>query len=260
MSETTRRLPLGMTTVFQDLLLLTYSVSPDRLAELLPPCIHPYLREGRGFVSIVVANIRGMRPKPLPEFLGTNYYQVVYRAVVRLEDAEGQGRPGVFFLRSDGNDSMMSFFGNRLTEFRFHYFNTGAVAWFEREAELLVTVETVDGQGDLVAHLRREGPADQFPPAEGFASVEEEKETLIQLFHAFAYDEQHDQVFDLEIERGEWHMERLRLLDRFSAFFEETPFRCCDARPLSHVYIRDCRYVWKPMVALPAADLHRRRT
>ena len=45
-------------------------------------------------------------------------------------------------------------------------------------------------------------------------------------------------------------MRRLRLEDHFSAFFEETPFS--DARPVSHVYIEECRYVWKPMVAVPA--------
>jgi len=84
--------------------------------------------------SFVLGNLWGMRLGPLPEFLGTNYYQIVYRAVVRLYDKAGNERPGVFFLRSDSNDAVMSYFGNRLTEFRFHYFHMGAIALFSPQA------------------------------------------------------------------------------------------------------------------------------
>lgn len=246
-------LPFAMRTVFQDLLLLTFAVGPDALAALLPPPVHPYVRDNTSYVSIVVGNMRGMRPGPVPEFLGTNYYQIVYRAVVYLKGRDGSEQPGVFFLRSDGNDPAMSYFGNRFTEFRFHYFRTGAIAMFKRENDLLISVESEDKGGDLVAHLTDLGPAGALPPAEGFANIADEKETLVQLFHAYAHDPDRGIVYNLQIERGEWDLRRLRLEDHFSAFFEETPFR--DARPVSHVYIEECRYVWKPMVAIPAGLL-----
>jgi hypothetical protein len=258
MSEPARRLPFAMRTVFQDLLMLTYAVQPDRLAALLPPWVHPYVRDGKSYISIIVGNMRGMRPGALPEFLGTNYYQIVYRAVVRLFDAEGRERPGVFFLRSDSNDPVMSYFGNLLTEFRFHHFHTGAIGLFQRGEEMLVTVQTQDGGGDLVMHLRDDGEAGRWPPAEGFADVSEEKQLLVELFHAFAHDAERDVVYDLEIERGEWHLSRLQLLDGFSAFFEEGPFTAADARPVSHLYIRECSYVWKPMVSIATTGLRQR--
>ncbi|MBO0791469.1 MAG: DUF2071 domain-containing protein, partial [Ktedonobacteraceae bacterium] len=132
MSASINRLPITMKTTFQDVLLLTYAVPPPLLAELLPAYIHPYIHNHMSYISIVVGNMRGMRPGVLPEFLGTNYYQIVYRAVVCLRDLEGHERRGVFFLRSDSNDPVMSYFGNRLTEFRFHYFHTGAIALFQR--------------------------------------------------------------------------------------------------------------------------------
>ena len=249
----TSRLPFSMRTVFQDLLLLTFAVDPDGLAALLPPPVHPYVRDGTAYISIVVGNMRGMRPGPVPEFLGTNYYQIVYRAVVKLVEKDGKERPGVFFLRSDGNDPVMSYFGNRLTEFRFHYFRTGAIAMFRRESDLLVSVQSADRGGDLVAHLTDLGPAQSLPPAAGFTSVADEKETLVQLFHAYAHDPRLGVVYDLEIERGEWDLRRLRMEDYFSAFFEEAPFT--DARLVSGVYIGECGYVWKPMVAIPAGRL-----
>jgi hypothetical protein len=236
-----------MKTVFQDLLLLTYAVVPERLAALLPPPIHPYVRNGRSYSSIVVGNMRGMRPGIVPEFLGTNYYQIVYRAVVRPHHRAGYELPGVFFLRSDSNDPVMSYFGNRLTEFRFHYFHTGAIALFARSDDLLISVETKDKGGDLIAHARDLGPAMGLVPAEGFVSVADERETLVQLFHAYAYDPQRELIYDLEIERGEWLLHRLDLREHFAAYFMEEPFDTASAWPVSHVYTRECRYIWKPM-------------
>ncbi|MGO8951216.1 MAG: DUF2071 domain-containing protein [Ktedonobacterales bacterium] len=248
MSQTSaHRLPLTMQTVFQDLLLLTFSVAPERLASLLPPPVHAYIRNGRSYISIVVGNMRGMRPGNVPEFLGTNYYQIVYRAVVRLYHRNGQVLPGVFFLRSDSNDPVMSYFGNRLSEFRFHYFHTGAIELFARGEDLLISVETKDKGGDLVAHARDLGSAAELAPTEGFTSLADEKETLVQLFHAYAYEPDRRLIYDLEIERGDWLLHRLDLREYFSAYFMETPFDAASASPVSHVYTRQCSYIWKPM-------------
>jgi len=255
MRTSVRRLPISMKTTFQDVLLLTYAVPPPLLATQLPAAIHPYIHNGLSYISIVVGNMRGMRPGMLPEFLGTNYYQIVYRAVVCLRDLEGHERMGVFFLRSDSNDPVMSYFGNRLTEFRFHYFQTGTIALYQRNQELLVSVETADKQGDLVAYLHNQGPAEHLQPAPGFATVTEEKATLVQLFHAYAYDPARALVYDLEIERGEWSLQRLEMLDSFSVFFKEHPFPPGTTQPISHLYIQECTYIWKPMVAISVSSL-----
>jgi hypothetical protein len=164
----------------------------------------------------------------------------------------------VFFLRSDSNDPVMSFFGNHLTEFRFHYFHTGAISLIERQPDALISVQTRDKQGDLVAHLVNHGEAAALPPAPGFATVAEEKDLLVQLFHAYAYDANREIVYDLEIERGNWDIRRLELRDAFSAFFSETPFTAATASPLSHLSIQECSYIWKPMIPIDVETLQSR--
>jgi len=254
----TQRLPITMKTVFQDLVLLTFAVPPEKLASLLPDYIHPYVHQQRSYISIVVGNMRGMRLAVVPEFLGTNYYQIVYRAVVCLKDVNGVTHPGVFFLRSDSNDPVMSYFGNQLTEFRFHYFHTGAISLLKRGQEMLGSVQTKDKGGDLVAYLLNQGKAESLPPADGFDSVQQEKDLLVQLFHAYAYNPDQQVVYDLEIERGDWHLERLQMQDCFTAFFMESPFIRTEAQPFSHVYIQECSYIWKPMVSIPVEQLQSR--
>jgi uncharacterized protein YqjF (DUF2071 family) len=254
MTDDVRSLPFALKTVFQDLFLLSFAVDPDRLNALLPAPIHPLMVDGRAFVSIVVGNMRGMRPALTPEVLGFRYYQIVYRALVCLKGKDGQVRPGVFFLRSDVNNPLVGFFGNQFTEFRFQYYRTGMVNLFQRADDFLLSVETEDKGGDLVFHLKDRGDALQLPPQAGFSSVQEEKKTLVELFHAFAYDEKSGQILDLEIEREEWNLRRLECQDHFSAFFSENPFTRTQAAPDSMLYIRECHYLWKPMVRLAVED------
>ena len=248
-----RRLPLRMRTVFQDVLLPTWAVDPSTLAGLLPGVMRPWLHHGRAYVSIVIANMRGMRPAPLPEMLGSNAYQIVYRAIVTLREAADGERRGVFFLRSDCNDPVLSYFGNRMTEFRFHYFHTGAIGMYRRGDGMLVTAETADRGGDLVIHGQDRGPADRLPPAPGFRDPAEEKQSLVQLFHAYAYDPAKGLIYDMEIERGNWDVRRLEWTDGFAAFFTESPFTADTAEPASLLYIRECHYVFKPVMALDEA-------
>jgi len=35
----------------------------------------------------------------------------------------------------------------------------------------------------------------------------------------------------------------------------ERPFTANTAQPISHVYIQECSYIWKPMVAIPVDRL-----
>jgi hypothetical protein len=107
---------------------------------------------------------------------------------------------------------------------------------------------------EIGGDLGDEGPAIQLPPAESFASVAGEKETLVRLFHAFAHDDGRGLIYDLEIERGERFLRRPRLADGFSAYFEQTPFTTGEARPVLHLYI-ECSYVWRPMAAIPESGL-----
>lgn len=247
------RLTVPMRTVFQDVLLLTYSVPPEGLQALLPAPVFPWVHNRRAFISIVVANMRAMRPKGLPELIGANAYQIVYRAVVEVRPTRGDAKRGVFFLRSDCNDGLLSYIGNRMTEFRFHYFHRSAINWFARGEHLLVSAETKDKGGDLVQSLRNMGPAVE--PSPLFGSIDEEKAHLVELFNAYAYDPEREVVLDMEIERGTWELERLQLEEGFSAFFEEAPFTRSDARPVSQLAIRECAYIWNPMKEYNATDM-----
>jgi uncharacterized protein YqjF (DUF2071 family) len=130
-----------MTAVFRRCLLVNYSVAADVLAAVLPAPLEPDLRAGRGWLSVVIADLQRMRPAGIPAALGLSYRQVVYRAVVRC----GSSR-GVYFLRSDADSRFMNAGGNLLSFFRFHH---AAVIRTSDGGQQQIAVRTRDGSADI---------------------------------------------------------------------------------------------------------------
>ncbi len=92
--------------------LLAYRVPLDRLVEALPKPLEPVTFGGFGFINVVFSELSHMRPTGLPAFLGLRYWHVAYRIHARIGGVEG-----LYFLRSDANNSAMVLLGNLLTDF-----------------------------------------------------------------------------------------------------------------------------------------------
>lgn len=249
-----RSLPFAMRTTFQDLILFTFRVEPTDLAAMLPHPIRPMVVGGDSFVSIVIASMRGMRPGGVPEPLGVHAYQIVYRALVEA-DTEAPNRPGVFFLRSDCNDAVLSTLGNALSNFRFHFFRTSAIGLYRRSEHFVVSAESQDKAGDLVAVFRDLGPSSELPSAAPFATIAAEHSTLVELFNAYAVRPDDRVLLDMRIERGSWRTHRLEIVDWFSAFFDEPGDGRLRGRPVSALAIQECEYLWLPAQRWPIPPL-----
>lgn len=120
--------PFPMDTTFRHCLLVNFSMPPHVLARALPRGLTPDLSpDGRAFLSVVIADLEAMRPAFVPRALGSDFTQVVYRAIVRAPN----GERGVHFVRSDANSAWMSAAGNVFSNF---HFNMADVCWNGRGA------------------------------------------------------------------------------------------------------------------------------
>jgi uncharacterized protein YqjF (DUF2071 family) len=106
-----------MRTTFCHCLLVNFAMEPAVLQRSLPRGLVPDTivtpAGERAFLSVVVADLEAMRPGFLPRALGSDFTQVVYRAIVRAPN----GERGVFFVRSDADDVAMSAAGNVFSNF-----------------------------------------------------------------------------------------------------------------------------------------------
>jgi hypothetical protein len=100
--------------------LFTYRTPQQDAYALLPKPLEPVTHAGYAFWNIVVCHVSAMRPRYFPSFVGIDYWHIAYRLHVRLPRQQGTSIEGLYFLRSDCNQHLMTLTGNLLTDFHFH--------------------------------------------------------------------------------------------------------------------------------------------
>jgi hypothetical protein len=84
--------PVPMRTTFRRCFLVNFAVDPAAMRARLPAHLEPDLHDGRAYLSVVIADMVGMRPALLSAVFGVTYTQVVYRGVVRCERSPWRSR------------------------------------------------------------------------------------------------------------------------------------------------------------------------
>jgi hypothetical protein len=133
--------PLTMRGTLTRCWLFTYRTPVANAQRLLPPPLEPVTHGGYAFWNIVVSEIRGMRPSPLPAFIGVNYWHVGYRLYVRYHPANSEPIEGLWFARSDCDSRLMSIAGNLVTDFNFH---TAPIRVESHDGVLAIAIESRD--------------------------------------------------------------------------------------------------------------------
>ncbi len=244
--------PIPMQTVFRECFLVNFAMQPETLCRLLPGPIVPDMHNGEAFISIVIANMDSMRPASahvaVPKLFGVTYNQIVYRAVVRyIGDAALRGgtagERGVHFLRSDADNRLMSLLGDWLTFFRFHYARMSS----RREGQRLLfdVYAPREQHADIHATFDTGSASHELPRGSTFASLDEAKEFLVQLFAAFAYDDFTQQVSTVRITRGEWDIAVVEDALALYEFMDGSKlFPKGSTRLDSIFYVRELPYHW----------------
>lgn len=230
--------PIPMRTIFRECFLVNFAIKPEALRPLIPEPIELDLHQGEAYLSIIIAKMDSMRPAFLPRTLGITYNQIVYRVVVRAH-----GERGVYFLRSDADNALMSIAGDWLTFFRFHITPIKT----KRDGNLLsidLAAAPLDC-ADIHASYDLASARRTLPSMSRFASFDEAKEFLVQLFAAFAYGPLTDELSIVHIHRGEWDIDIVD--DRRAAYdwMQRGPyFNAQTARLDSIFYVREIPYTW----------------
>jgi len=170
--------PFQMETTFRTCFLVNFGMEPDLLASLLPSPITPDVHNNEAFLSIVISDLRDMRPTFLPKGLGFNFAQIVYRAIVTCN-----GERGVHFLRSDADNRIMCLTGNL---FSFFHFNHAKISYFRNQDQHCIDVKTRDGVADISAEYGIQKSTNETPASSVFSSLEDAKHFFAELYVAFS--------------------------------------------------------------------------
>jgi uncharacterized protein YqjF (DUF2071 family) len=230
--------PVAMRTVFRDCFLVNFAIEPQVLRDALPAAIEPDLHNGKAYLSIVIAAMERMRPAFLPAFLGVSYHQVVYRAVVRH-----RGERGVYFLRSDADNYLMSLAGDWLTFFRFHHSHISHQHEAGRVVFRLRPRDAAPAKIHAVFDLDQRSK--QLPGSSNFATLVAAQEFLVELFTAFGADPRSGRVDRVHIKRGAWQIDVVPDLQAYYPLMQgSTLFPPGTAQLDSVFYAVDMPYYW----------------
>lgn len=147
--------------------LFVYRSPEAEIRSYLPPMFEPVTYNGFGFWSVVVSHIDSMRPSILPKFFGISYWHAAYRIYVRFHPKNGAPIEGLYFLRSDCDNEIMSMMGNTVTDFNFH---TSPIK-VDEKAET-TQIEIVSPSALALAIIDQTKPA-ELPKGTIFSSLEE---------------------------------------------------------------------------------------
>lgn len=219
---------------FQDNLILTFLTDPVPFAKDLPSPLTPEMFDGRAVVSLYVNNVKHIRLSWLPEMMGVNYYDAIWRFHVYYDGDDGRRHRGVYFLRTDSNARILNAIGGFVKEFKPHHFADATIVMLRDRDLLTVTVDAGDGRGDVVCSVRIGG--DESFARGDLASM------VVDVHAAFAVDPRDGGVMILEVVRSGEEVLSASLADGYFGFLDGMAADFQGA-----LYVRNSRWRWLPL-------------
>lgn len=198
-------------------LLLSYRVPAAAVESLVPRGLDLVTLEARGerwaFWNIVVCHIEAMRPAFMPASLGVTYHHAAYRLRVRASTSEGE-LSGVYFVRSDCDDGLITLAGDFLSDFRFHKAEIFSRASTDR---FVAEVRGEDAEAGLSVEADLAGSA-TLAPGSVFPSLENARDFLKYEPMGLAVADESVRLAEVQRTESQWRERAVRVTKMHSEF------------------------------------------
>jgi hypothetical protein len=239
-----QRHPIPVKAHFQFSLVLAYAFPADFLSFLLPPGLTLDTYENFGFLAIALVQTRRLRPAFMPRFMGQNFFLSGYRIFVRHHNADtGRNLRGLRIVRSDTNNKIMAFFGNRLTHYNY---TTAKVNWSRTDEQLDIQIRTPNARADLNVSADLKSIPAPLPDSSPFPDLKTARRHAGPLPFTFDYEPQTHSIIQIEGVRTDWDPKPIQVDVRQATFFNHPPFDTGPAPRLANAFlIEEIPYLWK---------------
>jgi len=232
--------PFAVVGTIDQCLLFTFQSPPEWAEALLPDCLTPIVHNGCAFWNVVVCHVRDMRPRSFPRMLGVSYRHAAYRLYVRYQPEDAPAIEGLYFVRSDCDNRMMSAMGNLMTDFRFHAADV-RVQNVRDHQEISVDVPG----GTARAVVGRQAPSG-VPDYSAFSTLDEAAAFLKYKPYGISVDRK-GRVNVVHITRDEstWKSRLVTVPKQEWQFFDDLPARpeiCYEVEPIDYQWDRGVVY------------------
>lgn len=199
-----RKNVLTMLGTLEECLLSMYRCPEDAVRHLVPSPFELVSYKGNALLGVVVSRLRYMRPWPLPAWMGMSYHHVAYRIYVQYTPPGQAPIQGLYFLRSEADNTLMKKAGNLLTDFRIHRadIETKRRDQENQENYHVSITNSEDGLGNAEADFSLK-EAESLHENSCFTSVKEAMEVLHYEPYGIFYDESREKVNVVKVTRDD---------------------------------------------------------
>lgn len=164
--------PFAVQAFFERSTVLTFAVSKDELAGMIPDRFElDTYRDDYAFIAVAMVQAKGLRPKGLPRFIGNDFFLIGYRIFVRYINKQGLKMRGLYILKSETDKKKMIRLGNIFTNYKYSLSDISIVESIEQtkivsvKSNFEVVVNRSVGDVKLPIH----SPFDSWKSAKRFA-------------------------------------------------------------------------------------------
>jgi len=237
-----RRHPIPVRARFRHALVLTYAFPKELLEPLLPPGLLLDTHGGFGFLAIAMVQTEALRPAFLPAWIGRDFFLTGYRIFTRYKTRAGRTLRGLRILRSDTDNRLMAFFGNRLTHYNYRVAEVNAK---EDRQRWQIEIKTPDARSDLhVAADLASRPA-PLPAGSPFADLRAARLFAGPLPFTFDYELETNSIVMIEGVRKDWKPQPIRVEVFNNTFFDQPPFNRTTPVLANAFHVEDISYTWR---------------
>lgn len=236
-----QRHPIPVVAKFQFSLVLAYAYPAEILQPLLPPGLELDRFDEYGIVAIAMVQTRGLRPVFLPALAGQDFFLTGYRIFVRHRGRDGRTRRGLRILRSDTDNRLMAFAGNRLTHYNYR---VAKVNWRRERQSLRIDIHTPRAEADvaITADLSNDAP---LPAESPFPDLTTARRFAGPLPYTFDYEPQTHSIIRIKGVRQHWEPQPIRVTVTRATFLQQPPFDRAPPRLANAFLVQDVPYRWE---------------
>ena len=114
--------PFPVETYFDYSLVLSYAIPKSYLEDLIPPSLKLDLyNDEYAFVTVAMVQVKALRPKGFPKFLGSDFFLVGFRIFVQYMTNQGKRYRGLYIIESATTSKKMQFLGGVFTHYNYRH-------------------------------------------------------------------------------------------------------------------------------------------
>ncbi|MFD2599592.1 DUF2071 domain-containing protein [Sphingobacterium corticis] len=229
--------PFAVNAHFDQSIILTFAVSREQLAPLLPPSLQLDTYQDKwAFLAVALVRTSALRPAGFPTWMGQNFFLIGYRIFVRYTDQNGRRLRGLLILKSQTDKKQMSLLGNVFTHYRYEEIKIQKGAKGSNQI-----IEAPDNRFRIAFQSNSEDV--KMPIDSPFYDWKDARKFAGPLPHTFTYLSNSKEMLIVEGQRQNWIPKPVQINSYNIPYFSELGIK----NPIlaSAFQIKDIPYHWK---------------